>query len=307
MEVKEFKQIIERHDSIVIYRHVNPDFDAYGSQLGLKYLIKENYPEKKVYTAGFDALDNPVIDAMDNPSRDICSKSLTISFDTASKDRIDGDFYFDGAETMKIDHHFNSEVFSPNTYADHTACSASLILSRLARANGFRFNKIAASFIFAGILTDTCRLAINTVNSETFETLAFLTECGVDVVKVNSVCFDKSIDEYKAYHYLSNRVVFEKNTAYVIVHKEDIDALNIPANRFNDMVDVMDNINGVDRYSLYTEISDDCYRCSLRSHKQSIREIAVEYGGGGHKLASGASNVTLKQVMEMIQKIRDLD
>lgn len=307
MEIREFKEIIERHDSIVIYRHINPDFDAFGSQFALKYLINENYPAKKVYTAGFGTFDNPFVEKMDNPGRDICSKSLTISLDTASRDRIDGDYFFDGVETLKIDHHFGSEEFAQHMYVDYNACSAALLVARIARGCGLRFNEKAASYIFAGILTDTCRLAINTVNSETFETLAFLTDCGVDVVKINSYCFDKKIDEYKAYHYLSNKVVFEKNTAYVIITQDEIKQLGIPATKFNDMVDVMDNIVGVDRYSLYTEMSDDCYRCSLRSHKQSIRDIAVKFGGGGHKLASGASNVTLNQVKEMIQLIRDLD
>ena len=40
---------IESYDYIAIYRHVNPDFDAFGSQLGIYDMIKTTYPNKKVY------------------------------------------------------------------------------------------------------------------------------------------------------------------------------------------------------------------------------------------------------------------
>ena len=43
---------IEQYDTIIIHRHVRPDPDAYGSQFGLKALIQDNYPDKKVYAVG---------------------------------------------------------------------------------------------------------------------------------------------------------------------------------------------------------------------------------------------------------------
>ena len=43
---------IEKYEKIIIHRHVRPDPDAYGSQMGLKELIQANYPDKEVYAAG---------------------------------------------------------------------------------------------------------------------------------------------------------------------------------------------------------------------------------------------------------------
>ena len=43
---------IERFDKIIIHRHVRPDPDAYGSQIGLKELLALNYPSKKIFATG---------------------------------------------------------------------------------------------------------------------------------------------------------------------------------------------------------------------------------------------------------------
>ena len=52
-----FEQVLDAvraHDRIIIHRHFRPDGDAIGSQTGLKYLIKANFPDKEVYSVGDD-------------------------------------------------------------------------------------------------------------------------------------------------------------------------------------------------------------------------------------------------------------
>ena len=35
---------IQDYSQILLYRHVNPDMDAFGSQLGFYHFIKEHFP-----------------------------------------------------------------------------------------------------------------------------------------------------------------------------------------------------------------------------------------------------------------------
>ena len=44
--------LIKQYDTIIIHRHSKPDGDALGSQIGLKHLIVDNYPEKRVFVVG---------------------------------------------------------------------------------------------------------------------------------------------------------------------------------------------------------------------------------------------------------------
>ena len=43
---------IKKYDTIIILRHEMPDFDASGSQFGLKSWILHHFPTKKVYALG---------------------------------------------------------------------------------------------------------------------------------------------------------------------------------------------------------------------------------------------------------------
>ncbi len=44
--------IKEKYDQIVLYRHVNPDLDAFGSQLGMYWTLKKLFPQKILYYMG---------------------------------------------------------------------------------------------------------------------------------------------------------------------------------------------------------------------------------------------------------------
>ena len=50
-----FEQIlnkIEQYDSIVIFGHLNPDCDCYGSQIALRNILRNRYPNKKIFATG---------------------------------------------------------------------------------------------------------------------------------------------------------------------------------------------------------------------------------------------------------------
>lgn len=42
----EIMQRVKEAETIIIHRHVRPDPDAYGSQLGLKLYLERKFPEK---------------------------------------------------------------------------------------------------------------------------------------------------------------------------------------------------------------------------------------------------------------------
>lgn len=46
--MNEILEKINAYDEIIIHRHQNPDPDALGSQLGLREILRTNFPEKQI-------------------------------------------------------------------------------------------------------------------------------------------------------------------------------------------------------------------------------------------------------------------
>ena len=51
-ENQAFEKLVRQYDRIAIFRHIMPDYDALGTQLGLYHFIKDNFPNKEVIVVG---------------------------------------------------------------------------------------------------------------------------------------------------------------------------------------------------------------------------------------------------------------
>ena len=91
----ELLEKIKEYDTIIIHRHSNPDGDALGSQIGLKEIIKVNFPEKTVYmvgdmTARYAFMEGSEMDVIDDS---VYEDALAIVLDTSAAALINDDRY----------------------------------------------------------------------------------------------------------------------------------------------------------------------------------------------------------------------
>lgn len=100
-------QAIAAHERIILHRHTHPDGDALGSQIGLKHLLRENFPGKQVYMVGdgagrYDFMEDSVMDDVpDEAYRD----AMAIILDTSAPGLISDGRYALAKTTARIDHH----------------------------------------------------------------------------------------------------------------------------------------------------------------------------------------------------------
>ena len=102
---------IQKYDTIIIHRHNNPDGDALGSQIGLKHIIKDTYPQKTVYVVGdasrrYAFMEDSTMDIIDDK---VYEGALAIILDTSAKALISDDRYTLAAATARLDHHLFCE------------------------------------------------------------------------------------------------------------------------------------------------------------------------------------------------------
>ena len=81
---------IKKHDVIVLARHIGPDPDALGSTLGLKELILNTFPKKKVYAVGTPAARHKYIGELDLFKEELYESAMLIVLDTPDIKRVDG-------------------------------------------------------------------------------------------------------------------------------------------------------------------------------------------------------------------------
>ena len=84
---------IKEYDTIIIHRHMKPDPDALGSQVGLKALLKHHFPEKTIKAVGFDEPTLTWMAEMDLVEDSAYQGALVIVCDTANTARIDDKRY----------------------------------------------------------------------------------------------------------------------------------------------------------------------------------------------------------------------
>ena len=140
-----YKQIykkIKKANTIIIARHVGPDPDALGSTLGLKQIIIDNFPNKKVYVIGSPAAKFRYIGELDKMPENF-DDALLIVTDTPDHKRVDGLDPRRIKNSIKIDHHPYVETMCELEWIDDKASSASQMVLELAFNTNLKITKEA--------------------------------------------------------------------------------------------------------------------------------------------------------------------
>ena len=107
--------------------------------------------------------------------------------------------------------------------------------------------------------------------------------------------------------FLQKIALFEDSpVAYIYNTAEEVKALGMDVFSVSrGMVNVMSDIKGIDIWVNFTEDGDKVL-CELRSSRYNINPVAVKYGGGGHKKASGASVPDRETAYAMLRDLKEL-
>ena len=298
---------IRSYDTIIIHRHNRPDGDAMGSQIGLKHILKENFPEKEIYMVGDEAGYLSFMDdsRMDEIPDSAYAGALAMILDCGSAHLVSDDRYRLAARTARIDHHIFSGKFADVEVVDSTYESCCGLIAHFAMESGLRLNQLAAKSLYTGMLTDSGRFRYDSTSARTFRLAAFLMEQEFDTNEIYRHLYAESFESKKAKaHFLLKTRFTENRVAYIYTTREELAAMNVSTFTVSrGMVNTMADIKGTDIWGNFTE-TDAGVLCELRSAGPNINPIAVKYGGGGHMKASGATVADRETAMQMLQ---DLD
>ena len=300
-------RMIREHDTIVIHRHSNPDGDALGSQIGLKHVIEENFPGKRVYVTGDAAGRYAFMEGsvMDEVPEDVFADALCIILDTSAEHMISDNRYLQAKALCRIDHDLFCGQIAPVETVDSSFESCCGLITQICMEEGLRVNRAAATALYTGMVTDSGRFRYDSTNARTMRCAAFLLDQDVDTNEMYRNLYASDYEQLRLRAAYTLKIQFTANrVAWIYTTKEELEASG--ADEFSisrGMVGVMADIRGVDIWVNFTE-TERGVLCELRSGKYNINPVAVKYGGGGHQKASGATVPDRETAMAML---RDLD
>ena len=290
--MKKIREYIEKYDRIILHGHVRPDGDCLGSQYGLYYLIKDNYPNKEVYVTGTVSEYVAFVGRPELIDESLFEGALSICVDCATQDRLSDPRCTLSKEFIKIDHHIPVDNYGNYQYVDTTAPACAQIVTELYLANkdDWKLSKEAANALYVGILTDTGRYKFDSVNGRTFMAAATLVDAGVNVGDIDNKLSIETLQTLKLKGYvLSNFKMTENGFAYITLTREEIESFGVSDEDAAAQVSTIGCIEGCPVWAIMLEYSKEEIRVRLRSRGPVINMLAEEYNGGGHAKASGAS------------------
>jgi phosphoesterase RecJ-like protein len=306
---EQIKNVIERFDRILIHRHSRPDGDAMGSQIGLRELLRHNYPEKEILAVGdstgfFGFMEGAV---MDEVADEAYENALAIVLDCGAEHLISDTRWKTAAATARMDHHIFTGQLAEHEVIDTSFESCCGMVAALAEESGWALTPLAAKSLYTGMVTDSGRFRYDGTTARTFRLAAFLMEQPIDTNELFRQLYADDFESKKRKAQFVLKTQFSpRNVAYIYTTREEFEAMGLDTFTVSRaMVNTMADIRGVDIWVNFTE-TENGVLCELRSSRYNINPIAVKYGGGGHAKASGATVPDRDTAMAMLADLDEM-
>ena len=297
---------IESYNTIIVSRHIRPDGDAIGSTKGLVKILRDTYPEKKIYLVNEDFSNYlSFLGGEDTVSEEVYDGALQIVIDTGTKDRISNSNFKKAKEIIKIDHHIEADPYGDiNWVEDFRSAACEMIADfYITFKDRLKMSPEAATYIYLGMVTDSGRFRFEGVTGETMRLAGALLDCGVNTEMLFANLYVDEFETLKLKSYVYDNIQLTKNGVAYIYMSEDVQKqFNLSLEDASNVVSELSNIRGslIWIAFIYNK-SKNNIRVRLRSRFLGINDLAKEYHGGGHNMAAGATVYSEDEMQELIE------
>ncbi len=301
-------QKIKDYDTILLFRHFRPDGDAVGSTKGLQEIIKLNFPEKKVLLQNKDFSDYMAFLGTEDELLPVeeYKDALGIVIDTGTAKRASNQDFVQCKEVIKIDHHIPLESYGNLEWVEENRSSACEMIADFYDTfkDELKINTKAATYIYAGMVTDSGRFRYREVDGETMRLAGLMLNQGIDTDTLYAHLYLKDFKNLRFEAYVQNKIKLTENgVAYIFVTKAMKRKFGLSNEDASAAVGYLDTIRDSLIWIAFIE-NDDAIRIRFRSRFVTVSELAEQYRGGGHACAAGGTVYSKK---EMKQVLRDAD
>jgi len=299
----EANDLIGRARRVLVLTHVNPDGDAIGSLLGLAHALRRLGKEVTAAVDGgvpdhlrFMPGTESILPALTGTEADVivavdCGDVLRIG-------EVGQVALRSGAPVINLDHHRTNTLFGQANLVDvDTVAAAEGVLDWLDRL-GVALDHEIATCLLTGLVTDTLCFRTDNVTAETLGKAQRLMAQGAPLSEiVQRTVNHKPYSGLKLWGLALPDVQLEEHVIWAVLTQQ----MYLQAGYENDDAGLVGTLVQVDEAyisAVFKEKRDGSIEIGFRAVPGfDTSEVAVALGGGGHKLASGA---TVREPLETL-------
>ena len=301
-----FATFLDRHRKILLTTHENPDGDGVGAAIALAAHLKAGGKEARiVVTPGLPEnlrfLD-PLgwIEAFEpgGVHQELAAwPDAWLLIDASEPHRMGALFQVfekTRADRACLDHHLKDEPKGFDAeFTDPTASASTELVYDLVRPRlGGDLPPVMAQALYAGLVSDTGNFRHSNSTPKIHHAAADLIAQGVHPARTFNALYQTATP---AKLKLFGRAVAgiqlrdDGRFAYVSVTLADLAACGATHEDLDELVEEPRRLKGVEVAALFSETAEGRAKVSLRSRERvDVNAVCRQFGGGGHRLASGA-------------------
>jgi phosphoesterase RecJ-like protein len=286
---------IRKRQRFVLSSHVRPDGDAIGSQLAMAFALWQL--GKEVRLVNCDQAPAPmmvfpgvsrieVAGRIDDPGDAV----IVMECGDLTRTGVDG---FERGFVINIDHHLGNSNYGALNWFDGTAAACGEMVFELIAELGVPLTPDIATHIYVAILTDTGSFHYSSISPRTFDICRQCVEAGIDPPAIAGAIFDSnSLGRLKLFGAVLSKMELDATGRVATVYV-DLKLAQECGGTYEDTEGIVNlplTVKEIEAVAFFKEAGPDDWRVSMRSKGEiDVNAVAKEFGGGGHKNASGCS------------------
>ena len=296
-EFNTLNYIIKKSDEILLVAHTGPDGDTVGSVSALKEYLQSL--GKTADIACFDPLPDyfkslipfefKYPDRLDLKSYDavIASDSVERGFDKIKPQ------LSENQATALIDHHPDITIHGDVKIINSKSSSACEIIYDYLEFNKVKITKNLATFLMIGLSSDTGNFQHSNTTVRVMEIASNLIRSGASLSKIVNASFaDKKISTLKLWGraFEKAKINPKNNMILTVITQKDIAQCGASIDDIAEVSSILNTVPGANFSLVLSQRDGKTIKGSLRSEEYkgtNVSDIAHQFGGGGHKFASG--------------------
>ncbi len=311
-KIAALKKILAAPAQIVIVSHRNPDADALGSSLGLKFFLEKlshtvdfvsptAYAQNLSWIPGTDTIlvyENEIGKKLCETKINSAGIIFCLDFNALSRLEDLGKHIADASATkVMIDHHRQPEDFAALMFSDVSYCATAEMIYDVIHDLGYAnlIDSAIAECLYTGLVTDNGFFQFSSTTPNALKVGAALVEKGARPEYVSEKVFNVFRETRLRFfgYCLHEKLKLVKNgsVAYMMISQAEIKKFNLQAGDSEGLVNYPFKIEGVKVCAYFSE-EPDRIKISFRSRGNiDVNTFARTYfEGGGHTNAAGGKS-----------------